>query len=282
LGSLSACSTRGGNLEATVVALQTTVAKLTTELASPTLAVATATPTRAPTATATSTPTATTTPVPTQTATPTPTPTPHVVSEYPEVGKDGCVYWVKLWSNGSYTTEFIEKRPIRQYPEIRADGCYMVTKWCDGSYSSEPMPCPTRTPYSCSTETVRSTWGGKWYTITEAGAWRDFVGEQVLPSTFHYSWEEGDVFGGHAEFIGFTAYATINVFRFGPVHFAIGSDDGSRLYLNGQLIIDNWERGSYHTREATISLIPGQWTGDAALSFDADKEVLEWTRTICR
>ena len=44
----------------------------------------------------------------------------------------------------------------------------------------------------------------------------------------------------------------------GPVTFGVTVDDGARLYLDGQLLIDEWSGGSRRMKEATVSLKKGQ------------------------
>lgn len=77
-------------------------------------------------------------------------------------------------------------------------------------------------------------------TFTPEGKWGASVGSSTFPSTFDYNWGSGKVYGEYADYIGFTATATINVPRSGPVTFTIGSDDGSMLYLDGEKIINLW------------------------------------------
>jgi len=48
---------------------------------------------------------------------------------------------------------------------------------------------------------------------------------------------------------------TINMQRDGPVHFVIGSDDGSQLYVDGELWIDNWGSHSYREMGVTSNQI---------------------------
>jgi len=78
---------------------------------------------------------------------------------------------------------------------------------------------------------------------------------------------------------------TIKMDRDGPVHFVIGSDDGSRLYIDGDLEIDNWGSHNYRLRGTIIDLSKGFHTltlgyyevgGPAGLSFDCDPDVLMW------
>ncbi len=51
---------------------------------------------------------------------------------------------------------------------------------------------------------------------------------------------------------------TITAPQTGTYTFSLTSDDGSRLYINGQLVIDNWRDQGSHTQTATIALTAGQ------------------------
>jgi beta-glucosidase len=44
----------------------------------------------------------------------------------------------------------------------------------------------------------------------------------------------------------------------GTYTFSLTSDDGSRLYINGQLVIDNWRNQAAHTETATVDLTAGK------------------------
>lgn len=58
---------------------------------------------------------------------------------------------------------------------------------------------------------------------------------------------------------------TITAPQTGTYTFAITSDDGSRLYINGQQLINNWQDQASTTRTATIALTAGQ-----SYSIEAD------------
>jgi len=44
-----------------------------------------------------------------------------------------------------------------------------------------------------------------------------------------------------------------------PVHFAVGSDDGSRLYLEGERLIDQWQQQAFHMTRAQKKLHRGHY-----------------------
>ncbi|MEM2240561.1 MAG: PA14 domain-containing protein [Candidatus Bathyarchaeia archaeon] len=114
------------------------------------------------------------------------------------------------------------------------------------------------------------------------------VGYSTFPATFSYDWGSSKIYDDYGDYIGFIATATINVPRSGPVSFIIGSDDGSRLYLNGRLIIDLWWDHGYITKTVVVNLDPGKYTLTlyyyehtvaAKVTFTADRDVLTWQET---
>jgi len=71
----------------------------------------------------------------------------------------------------------------------------------------------------------------------------------------------------------------------GPVTFTVGSDDGVRLYVNGNMVIDDWSAHDYREASVTVNLSPGKhhlrlsyWerTGHAEVTFHCDSDVLVW------
>ncbi len=75
---------------------------------------------------------------------------------YPEIGGEGCTWYVASWSDGAYTktpwicpdgiTPFRRDRPVaaaRGYPELGGEGCtWYVTRWSDGVFTKVPFRCP--------------------------------------------------------------------------------------------------------------------------------------------
>jgi hypothetical protein len=82
--------------------------------------------------------------------------------------------------------------------------------------------------------------------------------------------------------------STIVVQRQGPVLFKVGSDDGFKLYLNGEQVISHWEPRPYGETSRFINLNPRiyelelhyyELTERAVLSFQTDQDVLQWVAT---
>lgn len=135
----------------------------------------------------------------------------------------------------------------------------------------------------------RSTeWQVAWRTFTPEGRWGAVVGTGEFPSTFSFDWTNGNLFGQYSDWIGFDATATVKAPRSGPVTFTIGSDDGSRLFVDGRVVIDLWSDHVYTTRSAIVDLTEGahslvvsyyEKTERAQVSFAAPADVLAWQET---
>jgi len=132
---------------------------------------------------------------------------------------------------------------------------------------------------------VFAQWNLTWKTLTGDLQWGAAVGTSKWGSIFDYDWGTGVVFLGYDDYIGFQATMTINMTRDGPVHFVIGSDDGSRLYIDGVLKIDYWWSHIYGERGITTDLSKGLHTltlwyydvaGGARVSFNCDLDLLMW------
>jgi len=154
--------------------------------------------------------------------------------------------------------------------------------------SCKPFPTTTATPAAMAT--VRTTWNVRWMTVQYLQYAAQFVSEvggSQFPSTFSYDWADGTLYDGYSDWVGFQATAKINMQRQGggSVTFTVGCDDGARLYLDGNIIIDDWSWGSYRSHNVTVNLTPGKhtlmleyWEGYvlAEVSFYCDPDILEW------
>jgi hypothetical protein len=134
--------------------------------------------------------------------------------------------------------------------------------------------------------TVFSTWSLTWYTLSGSLQWGASVGTSTWGSVFDHDFGTGNnLFQGYSTYIGFQATMTVNMQRDGPVHFVIGSDDGSQLYVDGTLWIDNYGSHPYAEKGVTKDLARGthtltlwyfQVTGSARVSFNCDPDILMW------
>jgi hypothetical protein len=110
------------------------------------------------------------------------------------------------------------------------------------------------------------------------------VNETSLPANFDFIMSDPDFipYTGSADEIGLMARTEIRVPNDGKIRFEVGSDDGSVLLLDGEIVIDNWGLHGYEPRSTVISLKEGthtleiwwfEWHGAAVLSFKMDEKV---------
>jgi len=132
---------------------------------------------------------------------------------------------------------------------------------------------------------VFAQWELSWRTLTGDLQWGAEVGTSKFCSTFDYNWGSGTIFLGYDDYIGFVATMTVKMARNGPATFTVGSDDGVKLLLDGETIIDDYAMHAYRTRTITIDLSQGThtltlWyyevTSGARVSFDCDSDILMW------
>jgi hypothetical protein len=134
---------------------------------------------------------------------------------------------------------------------------------------------------------VFSHWDVEWRTITGADQWGAVVGTSTFPATFYFNWGTGNVFQEYKDYVGFyTATMQIKVSRNGPFTFTVGSDDSVVFWIDGSKAIDDSSPHSYRTRSVTVNdLTQGlhtlaldykEKTGDAALSFNCDLDLVMW------
>jgi len=132
---------------------------------------------------------------------------------------------------------------------------------------------------------IFAQWSLTWYTITGDYQWGASVGTSTWGSVFDHDYGTGALFSGYDDYIGFKATMTVKMQRDGPVHFVTGSDDGSRLYVDGTLWIDNWGTHAYLEKGVTKDLSKGSHTltlwyyeinSVARISFNCDPDILMW------
>jgi hypothetical protein len=133
--------------------------------------------------------------------------------------------------------------------------------------------------------TTFARWTLTWYTLTGDLKWGASVGTSLWGAIFDHDFDSGVIYGGYSNYVGFQATMTINMQRDGPVHFLIGSDDGSQLYVDGALWIDNWGDHAYTEKSSTTSLSRGFHTltlwyynhvSPARIRFDCDSDLVIW------
>lgn len=159
-----------------------------------------------------------------------------------------------------------------------------------------PMSRSKEEPY-ITTETVdvpyqvvkTAQWNATWFLITVNRQWGPSIGTQTFEPTFIYDWGYGSVYAGYNDGIGFTADTSFYVQTPGMYTFTIGGDDGTRLYVDGILVITNWRDQPYSQRSTiryfsigwhTMSIGYYEYLNAAKVLFDVDKgNLFTWEET---
>ncbi len=134
-------------------------------------------------------------------------------------------------------------------------------------------------------------WHVVWYALDGELKKAGKVGIDTFPSTFSWSWGMGEIFQGRKNYIEFTAKSEIYAPRSGLYWFKVGSDDGARLWIDGEVVLTNqWKYGGrYREQRKKIMLKKGKhtlrldyWerTRFASILFDCSPELLTWEDTI--
>jgi len=142
-----------------------------------------------------------------------------------------------------------------------------------------------------------SDWVVSWYSIptapTDEGFEGFLLGYSTAPFLFSKSWQRSgmvkeEIFGGFYDQVGFIARADVYVPLDGFVSFEIGSGGGcgSRLYVDGDLIIDLWMVGRAASESAIVELKAGShklefwwyvWSGESQTLyavFETDQKIM--------
>jgi len=110
------------------------------------------------------------------------------------------------------------------------------------------------------------------------------VNETTLPASFDLIMSDPDFapYTGSMDEIGLMAKTEVYVPSDGKVRFELGSDDGSALFIDGDIVIDNWGLHGYQPMSKVVNLEKGahmleiwwfEWHGSAVLSFKMDEKV---------
>jgi len=125
------------------------------------------------------------------------------------------------------------------------------------------------------------SWRRIWYVYSDSPAdpWVQFLDstEDGSDLNFDSDWGRGRVKYGLADKIGSVSSRIVSIPP-GSWTFTVGGDDGIRLYIDGELVISEWEDQSYATytyartfTTAANHLLRLEWyenEGDAHVSFD--------------
>jgi len=130
------------------------------------------------------------------------------------------------------------------------------------------IPCPYPASYPS------NYWDRVWCDMSFTSKLADAPDEGN--TQFDNSWGAGILAAGRADNIGFRSGRTISLPSTGTYTFTIGSDDGVRVWIDGNSVLDKWIDKGYSTDTFTKSLNAGNHqfridyyenTGDARVSF---------------
>lgn len=104
-------------------------------------------------------------------------------------------------------------------------------------------------------------WVRYWYNTGYYGELGDYIETTSYPD-LNYNEDYGlsDLIPGYADWVGYVAYATVNIDSSDYYDFSIGSDDGIRLFVDTNPILDQYGPGGYRTSNTNIWLDAGEHT----------------------
>ncbi len=156
---------------------------------------------------------------------------------------------------------------LNNMPRYNSLGIDFPTVASPQTSTTTPPPTPTPTPSTNPTATPTptnnpspnpelnyptQTWQRLW--TTPEGQYIGQLDETTLQ--FDNNWGSGTVAFGRTDDIMFTSSRTITLSA-GTYTFTVGSDDGFRLYIDNQQVMQNWGDHSYQTDSYTTTLTQG-------------------------
>ncbi len=247
----------------------------------------TSTPTHTPSPTATSTLTRTYTPVPTAAHTPTSTPTATPVpTETPPT------------PTASATPTPTHTPVPTATPTITLTNTPVPTTKLIMTPGATPIPTPSNTPIladstslseDCRVVERSATWNVEGFVLDSDGKMTRMIGREKWQPTFSFDWGRGQVFEDYNDKLLLDATMSVVVHRPGWLEFEIGGDDGFELFINGEIILKDWQNGSMRSWRRVLWMHPGiyelqlryyEWTDRAELLFDTSPEILTWSEAV--
>jgi LysM repeat protein len=116
-----------------------------------------------------------------------------------------------------------------------------------------PKPKPS-TPSPGTTPAPSGRWWGEYYNGTDLSGGPLFTRSDYAVN-FHWGQRAPDT---RLNTDHFSVHWTRTVnYRGGVYRFKLTVDDGARLYIDGELVLDHWEAGAETTHEVDVTLTPG-------------------------
>ena len=129
--------------------------------------------------------------------------------------------------------------------------------WIPGGYTPPPGPGPAPTPAPAQPPQTGVPWTALYYNN------KDLSGAPVetrVDSKIHFDWGTGSP-GSAVNSDGFSAlWTSVNSFEAATYKFTSTSDDGVRLYVDGTLVIDDWNIHPATEKSGEIALSAGNHT----------------------
>ncbi|MCL5435985.1 MAG: PA14 domain-containing protein [Patescibacteria group bacterium] len=144
-------------------------------------------------------------------------------------------------------------------PSFPANPGDTVTWNCSGLYGGAPTSCSASqgvvacpaTPSSYPTDSWDRVWCDHSFNMKLA----DVPDEPI--EQFNTDWGTGLVGGIRSDDIGFRSGRTINIPALGTYIFSVGSDDGVRVWIDGNLVDDHWYDRGYIVDTFSATLTAG-------------------------
>jgi len=138
--------------------------------------------------------------------------------------------------------------------EFTDSSWYYVSSSGEKSISCPP---PTTTPSTCPSEPTYPSdkWDRVWCDKSFNTKLSDTPDQPSI--TFDDNWDTSIVEGIRADDIGFRSGRTINLPVTGTYTFEVGSDDGVRVWIDGELVLDKWYDRGYTVDRFTKDLTAG-------------------------
>jgi hypothetical protein len=157
-----------------------------------------------------------------------------------------------------WVAEFGEVDSSGRFTANRRPGTAQITAFVsDGKATVQTSRSINVREGYCVTNSRTSTWKLDWYALGNNRSRGAFLGTTSNAVNFNSDWGFGQVFQGRADHVMVIGKSMIVVQRQGPVLFKVGSDDGFKLYLNGEQVISHWEPRPYGETSRFINLNPG-------------------------
>lgn len=127
------------------------------------------------------------------------------------------------------------------------------------------------------------SWTVHWYEMQAPGKFGRHIGTAYFPFSFFYDWGYGNVYNLYDNHIGFKAFLELELSIPIALDLEVGADDGVLLYIDGNVVLDAWELGSYRKFRTLYPLTAGkhrlelhyfEWRGVAKVKFAVDVGVL--------